>query len=71
VGKQQVTLILKSGQRIDLVKNVRYFADYAGKSFGLSGMDLNGKKRQFVLYRGQFASDCHFNDLRGLLSVYK
>jgi len=71
IGKQQVTLILKSGQRVDLVKDVRYFSDYAGKSFGLSGMDTSGKKRQFVLYRGQFASDSHFNDLRSHLGVYK
>jgi len=71
VGRQQVALILKSGQRVDLVKNVRYFADYAGKSFGLSGMDVGGKKRQFVLHRGQFPNIAEFNDLRGLLAVYK
>jgi len=71
MGRQQVALILKSGQRVDLVKNVRYFSDYAGKSFGLSGMDVSGKKRQFVLHRGQFVSDSVFNDLRGLLAVYK
>ena len=71
MGKHQLTLILKSGQRVDLVKDVRYFSDYAGKSFGLSGMDTSGKKRQFVLYRGQFASESHFNDLRSHLSVYK
>jgi len=70
-GKQQVALVLKSGQRVDLVKNVRYFSDYAGKSFGLAGMDSSGKKRQFVLHRGQFASVSEFNDLRGLLSIYK
>ena len=71
VGKQQVSLMLKSGQQVDLVKNVRYFADYAGKSFGLAGMDVNGRKRQFVLHRGQFASVSTYNDLRGLLNVYK
>jgi hypothetical protein len=71
VGKLQVTLTLKSGQRVDLVKDVRYFADYAGKSLGLSGMDVNGKKRQYVLHRGQFDSTSTYNDLRGLLNVYK
>ena len=71
VGKQQVSLMLKSGQQVDLVKNVRYFADYAGKSFGLAGMDVNGRKRQFVLHRGQFASVSTYNDLRRLLNVYK
>ena len=71
VGKQQVILLLKSGQRVDLVKNVRYFTDYAGKSFALTGMDISGKKQQFVLHRGQFSDLAEFNDLRGLLSVYK
>jgi len=71
MGRQQVSLYLKSGQRIDLVKNVRYFADYAGKSFGLAGMDVDGRKRQFVLHRGQFTSAGEYNDLRALLGVYK
>lgn len=71
VGKQRVGLTLKSGERVNLVKNVRFFSDYAGKSFGLAGMDGDGKKRQFVLHKGQFADDGQFNDIRGLLAIYK
>ena len=71
VGRQQVTLQLKGGDRINLIKNVRYFSDYAGKSFGLSGMDLDGKRQQFVIHRGQFSTDSDFNDLRSYLSAYK
>lgn len=71
IDRQNVGVQLKSGSRVDLVKNVRYFADYAGKSFGLTGLDINGKKRQFVLHKGQFATVQEFNDLRSLLAVYK
>lgn len=71
VARQQVTLTLRNGQRVDLVKNVRFYTDYAGKSFGLSGMDLLGKRRQFVLHRGQFSQQNQYNDLRALLNVYR
>jgi len=71
IGRQRVGIRLKSGQLVELVKNVRYFADYAGKSFGLTGMDLNGKKRQYVVHKGQFSSEQAFNDMRSLLAVYK
>jgi len=71
VERQNVGVQLKSGRQVNLVKNVRYFADYAGKSFGLTGMDVDGKKRQFVLHKGQFETVQAFNDLRSLLAVYK
>lgn len=70
-SRQQVTLELKGGERVDLVKNVRYFPDYAGKSFGLSGMDVTGKQRQFVLHRGQFADPAAYRRLCEGLSAFK
>ena len=39
VSKRRVLLELRNGSHVELVKNVRYFSDYAGKSFGLTGMD--------------------------------
>jgi len=71
VGKSQVSVQLKSERKVDLIKNVKFFPDYAGKSFGLTGMDLAGKRRQFVLHRGQFDSEGEFKDLRALLNIYK
>ena len=71
VGKNSVVVGIKDGSRVELVKDLKYFQDYAGKSFGLSGMDLSGKKRQFVFHKGQFSSEASFKDLRSLLSVYK
>jgi len=71
LAKKSVAVIVKGGERIELVKDLRYFPDYAGKSFGLAGMDLSGKKRQFVFHRGQFAQEADFKDLRSHLAVYK
>lgn len=70
-GRDRLALELKSGERVDLVKNVRFYPDYAGKSFGLSGMDLSGKQRQFVLHRGQFADPAEYQQLRDALLIYK
>lgn len=56
VGKQTLDLVQKNGARISLTKNLKYFSDYAGKSFGISGMDGAGKQLQFVFHKGQFAS---------------
>ncbi len=54
VAKQGVQLATRSGESVELVKDVRYFTDYAGKSFALSGIDMGGGKRQYVFHRGQF-----------------
>ena len=71
LAKKSVAITVKGGERIELVKDLRYFPDYAGKSFGLVGVDLSGKKRQFVFHRGQFEKESDFKDLRSHLSVYK
>lgn len=71
VRKKSVALRLRNGERIELVKDLRFFSDFAGKSFGLTGMDLTGKKRQFVFHRGQFAADAAFKDTKSHLAVYR
>ena len=71
VAKEAITVGLKGGNKVQLVKDLRYFPDYAGKSFGLTGMDLSGQKRQFVFHKGQFSDEGVFRDLRSVLAVYK
>lgn len=71
VSKQGVRLNLRSGEMVDLVKDVRFFSDYAGKSFGLSGMDLSGKRRQYVFHKPQFGNDEAFRDAKSRLSVFR
>ncbi|MDQ6951548.1 MAG: hypothetical protein Q9M26_07770 [Mariprofundales bacterium] len=54
VNQERIKLKLKSGEDAVLVKDVRFFSDYAGKSFALTGIDGPGAKRQFVFHRQQF-----------------
>ncbi|MGA7596116.1 MAG: hypothetical protein WCA64_13060 [Gallionella sp.] len=60
-------LLQKNGDRVDLVKNLRYYPDYAGKSFGISGLDGSGKQLQFVFHRGQFATAEQFGTVQDKL----
>jgi hypothetical protein len=70
VSKQRVVVETRNGKRAELVKNVRYYPDYAGKSFGLVGMDLNGARKQFVFHRGQFSEADAFKRISTTLKVY-
>lgn len=68
VSKQQISLKTRSGESTELVKDLRYFTDYAGKSFALSGMDMAGAKRQYVFHRGQFASSEDYKKVNSSLA---
>lgn len=70
VSKQGVRLSLRNGNVVDLVKNVRYFSDYAGKSFGLTGMDAAGGQRKYVFHKGQFSGQTEFQKIGGLLKPF-
>lgn len=70
IDKHRVRLTLRGGQSVDLVKNLRFYSDYAGKSFGLTAMDLAGKKRQYVFHKGQFSNENAYKDITGSLRVY-
>ena len=67
VGEQSLGLVQRNGVRVDPVKNLRYYADYAGKSFGISGLDGSGKQLQFVFHKGQFASADQFGSAQEVL----
>lgn len=71
IDKQGVYLDLRGGQRISLLKNVRYYPDFAGKSFGLAGMDLSGKQYKFVFHKGQWPTPAIFEEIRSYLNVYR
>ena len=70
VNKQRVLLELRNGNKVELIKNVRYFSDYAGKSFGLTGLDASGMKRQYVFHKGQFNDQTEYQKLGGVLKVF-
>ncbi|NOY63053.1 MAG: hypothetical protein GXP10_07875 [Gammaproteobacteria bacterium] len=69
-NKHRVRLELSGGSKVDLVKNVRYFPDFSGKSFGLTGMDLAGKKQQYIFLRGQFSDEAEYKELREFLRIF-
>lgn len=67
VGEQSLGLVQRNGVQVDLVKNLRYYPDYAGKSFGISGLDGSGKQLQFVFHRGQFGSADQYSSAQEIL----
>lgn len=62
--KDFVRITLKSGQDIVLLKQIRRYGDYAGKSFGLSALDGKGNRQQFVFHRAQFAAEQEYDALQ-------
>lgn len=71
VDINQVGLVLRSGEKISLVKDLRFYPDFSGKSFGLSGIDLAGRRQQFVFHKAQFASQQIFSDFVETLKKYR
>lgn len=57
IAAGKVSMVLRNGNHIDLLKDIRYYPDYSGRTFGLSGMDGSGKRLQFVFHKGQFSDD--------------
>lgn len=70
VSKQRVVLKLRNGEIVELIKNLRYFSDHAGKSFGLTGMDMMGAKRQYVFHKGQFSDGAAYGKIGDALKVF-
>ena len=71
IDKQGVYLDLRGNQRITLIKDVRFYPDFSGKSFGLSGMDMSGKRHQYVFHKGQYPSPATFDEVKSLLNIYR
>lgn len=71
IDKQGVYLNLRNDQRVNLIKDVRFYPDFSGKSFGLSGVDLAGKRFQYVFHKGQYSTPVQFDEVKSLLNVYR
>jgi hypothetical protein len=70
VEDQTLSMMQRNGTQINLVKNIRYYSDYSGKTFGISGLDGMGKQLQFVFHKGQFAAAEQYGTAQGLLKKY-
>jgi hypothetical protein len=66
-GANAANLILKSGEVIKLQHELRLYRDRSGRSFGLTGVSEQGRRRQFVFHRGQFSSD---SDFQAVMNCY-
>jgi hypothetical protein len=55
-----IAVVQRDGTRNELVKDSRHFPDFAGRSYGLSGLDGGARRLQFVLHRGQFSDEKEF-----------
>ncbi|MFA6920374.1 MAG: hypothetical protein WC216_00880 [Gallionella sp.] len=67
VGEDDLVLVQKNSVQVDLVKNIKFYPDFGGKSFGVSGLNGTGKQLQFVFHRGQFASAEKFESAQTLI----
>ncbi len=67
VGHLSATLILRNGQKL-LLKDIKYYKDVSGRSFGLSGLNTAGQRQQFLFHKGQFSLDREFKAVQTLFS---
>jgi len=70
INKERIRLKLKNGMTTSLQRDIRFFPDRAGKSFGLTGMDHEGAKQQFVFHSQQFDKQA-YADIARALDKYK
>lgn len=70
IDRAVVRLVLRGGARIEVVKDLRFYSDYAGKSFGLTGSEGSGRRLQFVFHKGQFASAQDYQAAQGKLRQF-
>jgi hypothetical protein len=70
VSGQSVGLVQRNGAKIDLLKGLRYYPDFAGNSFGIAGLDGTGQKLQFVFHKGQFATQSQYQSVQNILKQH-
>ena len=69
IGKQVAQIIMRNGEKVELVKDLRLYADYSGRSFGLAGLNKSGQRLQFVFHKGQFSSLKDYQSIQEMLKL--
>ncbi len=69
IGKPVTQIIMRNGEQVELVKDVRIYADYSGRSFGLAGLDKLDQRMQFVFHKGQFSSIKDYHAIQEMLKT--
>lgn len=67
-NRNSVSLTLRDGKELELASGLKFYPDYAGRSFGLVGVDKSGQRAQFVFHKGQFPDE---QEYQALLKVFK
>ncbi len=62
--RQRAKLILRNGQSLELLKDIKLYKDFSGRSFGLTGLDSAGQRLQFVFHKGQFALERDYRTIQ-------
>ena len=70
VEKAFARLVLRNGKSVELVKELKFYSDYAGRTFGLTGLDNSGQRLQFVFHKGQFLSQQDYQTIQDKLRKF-
>ena len=65
--RQRVALFLRNGQTLELLKDIKLYKDFSGRSFGLTGLNALGQRLQFVFHKGQFMLERDYQALQNTL----
>ncbi len=71
ISKGQLSIRLRGGKTVDLVKEVRFYSEVGGKTFAITGLDLSGQKQQYVFHLGQFQDEAAYKSAKAYLEVYR
>lgn len=63
-GTDYVQVGLRHGATHDLLKGHKLYADMAGKSFGVGGLNAQGQRLSFVFHLANFANEQTFDDAK-------
>jgi hypothetical protein len=64
VDGDSIALQRRDGTSMDLVKDQRFYKDFSGRSFGISGLNREGQRLQFVLHRAQFPDTASYTSVQ-------
>jgi hypothetical protein len=67
IDKALTRLVLRNGKHVELVKELKFYSEISGRTFGLSGLDGSGQRLQFVFHKGQFPSAQDFQTVQDKL----
>ncbi len=70
IDKALARLVLRNGKSVELVKELKFYSDFAGRTFGLTGMDDSGQRLQFVFHKGQFPNPQDYQTVQDKLRKF-